>query len=161
MNIGLEAAAEGRAEMAFWPAAIIAYVYADQGGLLTFLLVFVFSVTGGMNYLFLRKLRSAVKASKEVSQRRRGNSRRGVSNTNENKIESAVDAFSELLPERRLLATIAVLSLIMNIAAFVILFFYVIIQVWQQPEPNPAIIGLFLLPILYLAVVVCVMVWRV
>lgn len=160
MNIGIQAAAEGRPEIAFWPAAGMALIFSEHGGYMNVAFLIILLLTGGINYTLLKRFRKAAKQSQENTRRRARNSRT-ESPTIEDRFKSAADAVEPFLPNNAISAVIVVISFIINLMFAAYLFIIYMIKIAQNPTPDLTTIGIFVIPIIYIFIIFSIIIWNV
>lgn len=161
MSIGMQAAAQGRAEMAFWPAAATGFIYANRGGDINLALLIVLAFTGAMTYITLKQIESVYERSKNVSQVKSQARREGISSPVIERVMETVEGIFNLLPNRTTSFVVVFGSLFINFTGGLYLLTAIGGTVIGSPDPHPASVGLFILPILYIFVLVSTIIWHI
>lgn len=156
----MKAAAEGKAEMAFWPVAVIAFLHANSGQVVTLVLMFIFGVSGALSYIFLRNIEAAVDEGKSISETMDRVSRTKNQPWTLEWCRSAMDIFFTLTPDNRYSTAFVFVGVATNIFGGLVIFSKLTIRLVGGGSPNVAEIGLFLLPLLYAFVILSVFIWQ-
>jgi len=160
MSIGLRAAAEGQSEMAFWPAAATAYIYASSGGSMYLALLVVFALSGGIMYIFHRNVEKIADASKDISQTKAKVSRDGTTSKGVERIIAAFDEAKRIFPDNPYAFWIVWGGILIDIGGGAYLLWKIGEQVVGYADPTVAGVVLFILPILNLFVIGSAVIWN-
>lgn len=157
MNIGFEAAAEGRPEMAFWPVTAFAILYIDVVWWVSIPALIVLGLAGAMSYQILRQMRRAITNARNVNRRRNRVSRRRSVREH---LTTMTEQITDMLPNSNKTFIIFVGGVMLDFFAGLVLLFILGYQILVQSASDVVTIGLFILPILYLFTVVSVFLWH-
>lgn len=161
MNIALKAFAEGKAEMGFWPAATMVYLYSLGGGLFEFILICLFAFSGAITFNLLNNVRKGLKRAQEWQTTRKKVGRPGVNSGNSAEdIAGMADAVLGYFPDNRIAWGIVLLGLILDVFGGGVLFMELVSIVAFQNNPDIAAVGLLSLPLLYISVVATILIWN-
>ena len=159
----LGAAAESRPEMTFWTVGTFAMLYFGDPWYTYLPLLLLFSLTGGISYILIRKIRMSHKESNQnkISATQReltGFRRKKKSNKSRSKV--ALDLVNEMLPNSTLAKAILGLGVFVNFGAGLLLWYRLWEYLSKTPEPGIIYLGLFLLPFLSIGMILAAYTWN-
>jgi len=159
VNVGIQAAAEGRPEIAFWPAAAMALFLSEHGRYVNIIFLMILLLTGGINYTLLKYFRKAVKQSQESTRTRVRNSR-ADSPEIEDRIRSATGAIEHVFPNNLISMLIVVICFVVNLIFSIYLFGIYAVRIIYTPNPDLTVIGVFVAPVIYASIIFSIVIWR-
>lgn len=137
-------AAEAREEIAFWPIATGAYLFVQTESRLVFLILMFTIIPAAVSYLFLKELRKLVKSQSDLSVSR--------SRTNSEELSEQVEETIDALEEAGLKLNPVIFGL--NGIFSAIFYIYLVHRILIAGNPDLIGIGLFLIPLVTIAVAV-------
>jgi len=160
MNIPLQAVAEGRAEMAFWPVAASLFVYSTTSSALDILAVIIFTIAASQTYILLRNISKIVDSQKGKQKTRERVGRDGVSDKM-SVFKSSMDEFWSLFPENKAVSCIVLLSLLVESLGGVLFWFRLFEVTPVFANPPFGVMVVLLLPLVYFATVSARILWQI
>lgn len=159
MSLGIEAAARGAPEMAFWPAAVSIIVYGQSPSLLNGFISIIFIIAGAMTYLSLRQIQSIYEGVSERSSIRQSVSRDDTSLL-DGLIADASKTVTSVLPGHKLVFYFVIGCWLVDLIGCAMYFVNLANRIINATNPETALVALISLPILYSSVVFSVLVWN-
>ncbi|MFP9191138.1 hypothetical protein ACLI4Q_05670 [Natrialbaceae archaeon A-CW1-1] len=144
-------AAESREEMAFWPVATIAYFFTQSGELWYLLVMAVVAVPGAFSYLFLKHIRRARKVAKAKQSRVNKVSRPGLSDKQLDTVSAMVAGDKDFITGYTMFG--------LNLIIGVVLYICLIFSFTSKADPELVGVGLFVLPLLTIAMAIAAWFW--
>jgi len=147
-------AVEGREEMTFWPLAVAILLFSQTGEQIFFAATTLLAFTGTISFLSLRRARKSISNSRSKNSTYNRSSRKGVQ-------KSRVDNFTETIESVN--STKIFLSwMVVCVNLFIGFVFFYILGSHLAVTNKPGIleIGLFILPFLYLATIIWVIIFK-
>lgn len=160
MNIAVQAFAEGRQEIAFWPAITSGYMYSQSGAWYFLAGLVILAFAGAPMYVLIRETRKVVSKEQDWQRFKRRQSRDKSSQGEVSQLRQLLDLIFEQFPEGLWAWWYVVGSCILNIIAFFVLLLWVGYIVWSQATIGVVGLGLFALPLIYAAILISQTAWR-
>ena len=159
------AAAESRPEMTFWTVGTFALLFFGDPWYRYIPLLLLFSLTGGISYILIRKIRLTHKESNKnkfsATQRELTGFRKKKKKSNKSRTKLAFDLVNEMLPNSTLAKVTLGLGVIINFGAGLLLWYRLWGYLSNTPEPGIIYLGLFLLPFLSIGMILASYTWSV
>ena len=99
MNIAIEAATEGKPELAFWPAVSFGYLYTQSNGAFWLVACVLLCLCGAPLYIVMKKAREAVEDAQKIGELRRRVERDNRRNNDRNQWTALFDIVFAQFPD--------------------------------------------------------------
>ena len=159
--IALSDAVRGTPEAAFWPTVASVIFYSNSPTNLNLIILIIMMIAGSMTYVTMRQVKTVFDNVADASKKRRRN-RRDKGN-NKDKIELIVDIFEksmDLLPSSITVQISIALLIFTDIAGLFGFLYLLASEVLLTPDPNITLSIFTLLPVVYMFVICCVLIWN-
>lgn len=145
--------------MAFWPIAVFTLIYSDFSGLWDTAIILLLGFGGAVTFIILRNTKRAIRAARQEKRVRTRNRRSGTYSEKLESLKALGKAILSLLPDNRVMEALVAIGVFANIGFG----FHFLMRLWgditASSSPSVVMVGLFVLPILYLMVVSVAIFW--
>lgn len=161
MPISIKDAAKGAPEMGFWPAAASILIYSRSPSHLHLGLLLVLLFAGSITSLAIRRGRLLLE---QYDQQDFSDEEIDRNAKVEAKSDGSIDVLDFgllILPEGAVSYWIVAIMFLLNTVAGMLLFGVLLHSMIISNNPNPAVVGLTVLPLVWICVVLSIVIWNI